>query len=371
MILLKPISWSMEEIDIKNRSYYKTALIIFILLLGLIIFREIRYYLGGFLAAVAMYSLLKGQMIHLTEKLKWSRGLSASIIVLASVIFILIPLTGIGFLVADTISGINLDPAKITTAIDDFVVLIENRFGIEVFTPQNLSFLPQAGGTIMQSVVSGLSSMVINSVIAIFVLYFMLVSYGHFENVILEILPFNENNKAILRQETKLVILSNTVGIPVVAFTQGVLAYVGYLSMGVDSPLVFAVLVAFTTVIPVVGTSLVWVPIGISALLSGDIIRGIILLSYGLLIIGGSDAILRFMLQKRLANIHPLITFFGVLIGLAIFGFWGIIFGPLLLSMFLLLLNMFRHDYIKGSAAEPRVTTTENPKSNILFRKKK
>jgi predicted PurR-regulated permease PerM len=359
----------MEEIKIQNKLHYQTALIIFILLLGLIIFREIRYYLGGLLAAVAMYSLLKEQMIHLTEKLKWSRGLSALIIVLASVIFILIPLTGIGFLVADTISGINLNPAKITTAIDDFVVLIENKFGIEVFTPQNLSLLPQAGSTIMQSIVSGLSSMVINSVIAIFVLYFMLVSYGHFEKVVLEILPFSENNKTILRQETKLIILSNTFGIPVVAFTQGVLAYIGYLSMGVSSPLVFAVLVAFTTVIPVVGTSLVWVPIGISALLSGDIIRGIILLSYGLLIIGGSDAIIRFMLQKKMANIHPLITFFGVLIGLAIFGFWGIIFGPLLLSMFLLLLNMYRHDYIQGSVAEPRVTTTENSQSNILFRK--
>ncbi|HHX32300.1 MAG TPA: AI-2E family transporter [Bacteroidales bacterium] len=361
----------MEEINAHKKTNYRTALIISILLLGLIIFRELRYYLGGFLAAVAMYSLLKGQMIQLTEKLNWSRGLSASIIVLASIIFILIPLTGIGFLVADTISGINLDPAKITMAIDDFAILIENRFGIEVFTPQNLSFLPQAGSTIMQSIVSGLSSMVINSIIAIFVLYFMLVSYGHFENVILEILPFSKNNKAILRQETKLIILSNTVGIPVVALTQGILAYIGYLSMGVSSPLVFAVLVAFTTVIPVVGTSLVWVPIGISALLNGDIVRGIILLSYGLLIIGGSDAILRFMLQKRLANIHPLITFFGVLMGLAIFGFWGIIFGPLLLSMFLLLLNMYRHDYIKGSVAEPRITTTENSNNNILFRKNK
>ena len=361
----------MEEINAHKKTNYRTALIISILLLGLIIFRELRYYLGGFLAAVAMYSLLKGQMIQLTEKLNWSRGLSASIIVLASIIFILIPLTGIGFLVADTISGINLDPAKITMAIDDFAILIENRFGIEVFTPQNLSFLPQAGSTIMQSIVSGLSSMVINSIIAIFVLYFMLVSYGHFENVILEILPFSKNNIAILRQETKLIILSNTVGIPVVALTQGILAYIGYLSMGVSSPLVFAVLVAFTTVIPVVGTSLVWVPIGISALLNGDIVRGIILLSYGLLIIGGSDAILRFMLQKRLANIHPLITFFGVLMGLAIFGFWGIIFGPLLLSMFLLLLNMYRHDYIKGSVAEPRITTTENSNNNILFRKNK
>ena len=361
----------MEENNIQNKTYHKTVLIIFILLFGIIIFREIRYYLGGFLAAVAMYSLLKAQMIHLTEKLKWSRGLSASIIVLASIIFILIPLTGIGFLVTDTISGINLDPAKFTAAIDDFAVSIENKFGIEVFTPQNLSFVPQAGSTIMQSVVSGLSSMVINSIIAIFVLYFMLGSYNHFENVILEILPFKEKNKTIFRQETKSIILSNTVGIPVVALTQGVLAYIGYLSMGVSSPLVFAVLVAFTTVIPVVGTSLVWVPIGISALLSGDIIRGIILLSYGLLIIGGSDAIIRFMLQKKLANIHPLITFFGVLIGLAIFGFWGIIFGPLLLSMFLLLINMYRHDYIDGSSATPRITTTEDVQNNFLFRKKK
>ncbi|MBF6597292.1 MAG: AI-2E family transporter [Fermentimonas sp.] len=361
----------MEEINTHKKSNYRLALIIFILLLGIIIFSEIRYYLGGFLAAIAMYSLLKEQMIHLTEKLKWSRGLSASIIVLASIIFILIPLTGIGFLVADTISGINLDHAEITKTIDDFVVLIENKFKIEVFTPQNLSFLPQAGSTIMQSVVSGLSSMLINSVIAIFVLYFMLYSYGHFENVILEILPFNENNKVILLQETKLIILSNTVGIPVVAFTQGLLAYIGYLSMGVSTPLVFAVLVAFTTVIPVVGTTLVWVPIGISALLSGDLVRGIILLTYGLFIIGGSDAIIRFMLQKRLANIHPLITFFGVLIGLAIFGFWGIIFGPLLLSMFILLLNMYRHDYIKGSAAEPNVITTQNTQTNVLMRMKK
>ena len=102
-------------------------------------------------------------------------------------------------------------------------------------------------------------------------------------------------------------------------------------------------------------------PIGISALLSGDIVRGIILLSYGLLIIGGSDAILR-LCFKRLANIHPLITFWSI-DGTCHFWFWGIIFGPLLLSMFLLLLNMYRHDYIKGSVAEPRITTTEDSKS--------
>lgn len=212
--------------------------------------------------------------------------------------------------------------------------------------------------------------MVINGVIAIFLLYFMLVSYQSLENITHEILPFSEKNKRILREETKSIIQANAIGIPVVAITQGILAYIGYLSFGVSNPLVYAVLVACTTIIPVVGTSLVWVPIGISALTQGDIARGVLLLCYGLLIIGGSDTILRFVLQKRLANIHPLITFFGVIMGLAMFGFWGIIFGPLLISLLLLFFNMYRHDFIPGSTAQPRVTTKEDGKGGILFRKR-
>ena len=357
------------EKDRKN-SVYKYILIGLIILLAVILFREAQPYLGGFLAAFALFSILRGQMAKLVEKRKWSRGLSATIIVLGTLIFILIPVTGIGFLAADTISGIKIDPAAITTALNDFARNVEERLDIRVFTPENLSFVPRAGTSLMQILVSGLSSMLINSVVAIFVLYFMLVSYDTLGGVILEMLPFSEANKSILREETKSIILSNAVGIPVVAITQGILAYLGYMFFGVNNPLVYAVLVAFTTIIPVVGTSLVWAPIGISAILQGDIVRGILLLAYGLLVIGGSDAILRFVLQKKLANIHPLITFFGVIIGLSMFGFWGIIFGPLLISFLILLINMFRHDYIVGSTSIPRVTTQEDQQSNILLRKR-
>lgn len=354
----------------RNSRAYKYILIGLIILLAVILFREAQPYLGGFLAAFALFSILKGQMAKLVEKRKWSRGLSATIIVLGTLIFILIPVTGIGFLAADTISGIEIDPAAITTALNDFARNVEERLDIRIFTPENLSFVPRAGTSLMQILVSGLSSMLINSVVAIFVLYFMLVSYDTLGGVILEMLPFREENKSILREETKSIILSNAVGIPVVAITQGILAYLGYMFFGVNNPLVYAVLVAFTTIIPVVGTSLVWAPIGISAILQGDIVRGILLLAYGLLVIGGSDAILRFVLQKKLANIHPLITFFGVIIGLSMFGFWGIIFGPLLISFLILLINMFRHDYIVGSTSIPRVTTQENQQSNILLRKR-
>ncbi|MDD4776879.1 MAG: AI-2E family transporter [Fermentimonas sp.] len=345
--------------QLQKYSHYRYVLIGLILLLSIIIFTQFRYYLGGFMAAIAMYTILRGYMVKLVEDRNWSRGLSASLIVVGSFIFILIPLTGIGFLAADTISGIEINPERIKSVIGDFATDLERRTGIELFTPENLSFVPEASSSLMQSVVSGLSSMVLNSIIAVFVLYFMLVSYGKLETTLMELLPFSEENKLILKKETKAIILSNTIGIPVVALTQGVFAYIGYIFLGVNTPLVYAVLVAFTTVIPVVGTSLVWVPIGISALLSGDILRGILLLAYGLVVIGGSDAILRFILQKKLANIHPLITFFGVLIGLAMFGFWGIIFGPLLISLLLLLLNMYRYDYIIESTVKLRITSKE------------
>lgn len=342
-----------------------------ILILTIVIFVELRYYLGGLFAAIAMYTIVKMQMIRLVEYRKLNRGLSASIIVVASAIFIIIPLTGIGFLAADTISGISIDTAKITTTINDYANTLESKVGITILTPKILSFIPQLGTSIMQALVSGLSSMVINGLIAVFVLYFMLISYDSMERVILEILPFRDENKIILQQETRSIILSNAIGIPVVALTQGILAYFVFLSLGVNSPLVYAVLVSFTTVIPVVGTSLVWIPLGLNALLQGDILRGALIIIFGLVIIGGSDAVLRFVLQKKLANIHPLITFFGVLIGLAMFGFWGIIFGPLLLSLLHLLFNMYRHDYIKGSTAQPLISTNRVGQSNLFLKKHK
>ena len=102
---------------------------------------------------------------------------------------------------------------------------------------------------------------------------------------------------------------------------------------------------------------IVWIPIGVSILLAGDLMGGLGMLVYGLIIIGGVDNVARFLLQKKLADIHPLITVFGVLIGIPMFGFWGVIFGPLILSLFILFFNMYRHEYVPGSKAEPRVTT--------------
>jgi predicted PurR-regulated permease PerM len=139
---------------------------------------------------------------------------------------------------------------------------------------------------------------------------------------------------------------SNAIGIPLLAVVQGVVATLGYWAAGVPSPILFGFLTGFATVIPIVGTGIVWAPIVVYLGLTGNWIATIGLLAYCLLIVTNIDNIIRLIIQKKMANTHPLITVFGVILGLKLFGFWGIIFGPLMLSMFFLLLDIFKKEFI-------------------------
>lgn len=341
----------------KKETRHKYILIGLLVLLGLIIFQYTRPYMSGFLGAATLYVIVNGQQKYFTQKLNFKKSISALLIVLEVLFFILLPLTGLTFLVIDTVSGISINPHALMEQINDFIDNMEERLGFNIFTPENLAALPKAGSNILQVLGNSVYSFVINVVVILFVLYYMLFNNDEFEMAIREVLPFKEENKQILAEETRLIIQANAVGIPLLAIIQGFFAYLGYLFFGIDNAILYAILTAFSTILPIVGTMIVWIPLGISILLSGDYVNGIALLVYGLFIIGGVDNVARFLLQKKLADIHPLITVFGVLIGIPMFGFWGVIFGPLILSLFILFFNMFRHEYIPGSKAEPRVTT--------------
>ncbi len=341
----------------KKKVRYKYVLIGLLILLGLILFKYTRPYLSGFLGAATLYVIVNRQQKYLTQKLHFKKSLSALLILLEVLFLILIPLTGIAFLVIDTFSGITIDPEAILAQVNTFVESLETRLGFNLFTPENLAIIPKAGTNILQILGNSIYSFVINGIVILFLLYYMLLSNDALEKTMREILPFKEENKQIVAEETRMIIQANAIGIPLLAIIQGIFAYMGYLFFGVDNAILYAILTAFATIIPLVGTTIVWAPIGIGLLLNGDYVNGIGLVLYGFFIIGGVDNVARFLLQKKLADIHPLITVFGVLIGIPMFGFWGVIFGPLIISLFILFFNMYRHEYIPGSKAEPRVTT--------------
>lgn len=344
-----------------RRNNYKFILVSFLIILGVILFKELRVYMSSFLSAATLYVLLKGQMAFLVEKWKFKKGLAATLLTLEGLLFFLVPLTGVAFLVIDTVTGITIDPKEVLDGINSFIASLEDKLEFKIFTPDNLSSLPKIGGNILQSLGAGIYSLIINSIFSMFILFYMLLNYDEFAKMVREILPLKEENKQILGEETKLIIQANAIGIPLLAIIQGIFAYIGYVFFGVDSALLYAILTGFATIIPILGTALIWVPLSIGVILSGDITYGIGLGLYGLFIIGGVDNVARLFLQKWIADIHPLITILGVIIGIPMFGFWGVIFGPLLLSLFVLFFNMYRHDFIPGSNAQPRVTTTPKP----------
>ena len=90
---------------------------------------------------------------------------------------------------------------------------------------------------------------------------------------------------------------------------------------------------------------LIYLPSFIILLYNGNITCGVFLLFFGLIVVGSVDNLFRFWLQKKIGDTHPLITILGVIIGLKIFGFIGLIFGPILISIVLLLLNLYNREY--------------------------
>ncbi len=360
-----------------NYAVFIWAILIPILVLAFIFGREALPYLSGFLGALTLFSILRGQMRFLTTKWHFPRWLAALLLLMEALFFFLLPLAGIASMLVDLFSHNHVDLNEWYHQAVQWIDEVKESIGFdfvrkdEFFVNQVLPTLTRVGQTFTTKIVMGVYSMIINSVVLLFVLYYMLYEREYFETSIRELLPFTEENKRILVAETQRIIAANAVGIPLLAVIQGGFAYVGYMFFGIESALFYAVLTAFSTIIPMIGTMVVYVPLALSLGFGGSWGMCVGLLLYGFFIIGGVDNVIRFVLQKSLADIHPLITVFGVIFGMSIFGFWGIIFGPLLLSLLVLLLNIFRHDYIPGSVAQTQIAREKKGAWIERFRLKK
>lgn len=133
-----------------------------------------------------------------------------------------------------------------------------------------------------------------------------------------------------------------TVVIPVI---QAFLAAFGFYLIGIPA-FFLAVLTGFAALVPVVGTALVWLPVSLYLMFTGKIAAGALLLLYGFLVIGVIDNVLRAYLLKKRTEVHHLWIFFSILGGVGLFGFWGIIYGPLTLALAVTLLHIYELEFV-------------------------
>lgn len=329
-----------------KEQYWKYSLITILLILGVVLFIEMTPFFGGIMGASTLYILVRKQLFYLIEKKHWNRSLAALLLIGETILCFLIPLSLAVWLFVNKIQYINLDPTILINSAEHIAQLIKQKTGYNVLETTNvmsvISILPKIG----QIVMGGISGFGINTAVLILILYFMLIGGRKMEKYIYEILPFNKENKKNVVKEINRIVTSNALGIPLLAIIQGLIALLGYWLFDTPSPFFFGLLTCFATIIPVVGTGLVWLPVVIYMGLSGNWLHAIGLMTYALIVITNVDNLIRFILQKKMADTHPLITIFGVIIGLSLFGFMGIIFGPLLISLFILCFKMFKTEYL-------------------------
>lgn len=331
--------------DLKAQ-YWRYSLITIIIILGGVITYESLPFFSGVLGACTIYILVRNQMKYLTEQKKIKNGISVVIILLEVILCFLIPVFLALWLLANRISNMDLQPNILIKTIQHFVELLHQKTGYNLLSNENVSSLTSGITSFAQKIINQISSFVMNCVVLIFFLYFMLQGGKKMEKYIYEALPFSERNKKELLNSTKIMIRSNAIGIPLLGIIQGGIATIGYIIFDTPDPIIFGFLTCFATIIPIVGTAFIWAPLCLYMGLTGDWINAIGLTLFALIIISNVDNLVRFMLQKKLADTHPLITIIGAIIGLSMFGFWGVIFGPLLISLFLICFDIFKKEYI-------------------------
>lgn len=329
-----------------KEKYWKYSLITLILGLGALIVGELWAFVNGLLGAFTIFVLVRRQMITLTERWHWPRVVATVTVLVEVAVVILGPLSLIGWATVERVQHINMDISGLQQMVDEIDRELKRRFGYDLFTFDNLTMATGYLSRGVQYVIGQVSSMAVTIIVLVFFLYFILVDFRHIERYVYDLLPFKEEHRLRVVNEIYRMVRSNAVGIPLIALVQGAIAYAAYLFFGIPSALLFALLTCFATIIPIIGTGIVWVPLVVYLLILGRWIDAAGLAVYCSIILINIDNVVRFILQKRLADTHPLITVFGVILGLSVFGFWGIIFGPLLISMFLLLVNIFKEEYL-------------------------
>lgn len=333
-----------------KEQYWKYSLIIFIIGLGILLFRQAQPFMNGILGGFTLYILLRNFSNWLQTKIK--SLLAVWMITIGVTLFILIPVSLFSWAIVSQISGMHFDTQAIIQPAHQVIDIIEERTGFDLLSEKSLSFMVVQASSIGQKIMTGVSDLIVNLAVAIMLMFFMLWEGRKMEHYVSTIMPFEESNKREVLNKIQLMVRSNAIGIPLLAVIQGIISLGGYLLCDAPNPYLTALLTAFASIIPLVGTALIWIPVSIYFLIMGEWINALILLGYGGIIISQCDNLIRFLLQKKMANIHPLITIFGVVAGLPIFGFMGIIFGPLLVSLFLLFLDMFRKEYLLDGTEE-------------------
>lgn len=306
----------------------------------------------AFLGAVVLYVLFRPFYGYLRHAKKWPNWLATWTIMLSTFLLLVLPLLTVVMMIGNKLSSLLINTEQIIAIIDQVQVFFGMKINDDMAIEQLISFIQNNlfGG--VSSLLNGVLGAIFTLGMMYFMLYFMLNSHHIFEKNILKYMPFKPENSIRFGAELRSSTYSNVLGQGFIAFVQGSLLSLGFIIFNISDPLFWGVICFFLSFLPVVGAPIVFVPAGLIAIASGHSSDGYGILLWGFILVTNIDNVIRYFISKYMSNTHPLISIIGVIIGIPVFGILGLVFGPLLISWFFLLLKIYEEGTDEGEEEE-------------------
>ncbi|HYL21827.1 MAG TPA: AI-2E family transporter [Gemmatimonadales bacterium] len=324
-----------------DTNHQRAALLV--LLLGVALVIALAPYATGLIGIPVLYAVFTPAHEWLARRV--SAKLAASLVVLLALFLIVVP--GVSF------AGLIASQAQAMAA----GVIQSPLLGrLKELKPGGIDLGPRLAdlganvvswiGSSAFGLIGTAARVALNLTISLFGLFYLLLRPGETWDAVRPYIPFSARNTEQLRQRFRDVTHSTIIGTGVTAVVHGALVGVGFFVTGLPNALFWSVVTMVFSILPVVGSGLVWGPGALSLLLDHRAVPAIGLAVWGLFVVGNVDYFIRPMIFRRWANIHPLVTLIGALAGVPYFGILGLLIGPLALSYFFELLKMYGEEYL-------------------------
>ncbi len=314
-----------------------------------VLFWNLRFFLPALLGAYTFYVLLRGLQFYLTERWKWPTRVAATVLVLLSFIAVLLPLNWVFGMLRNRVVSLFQNSDQLLQNAERIIRSLEAQYGLTLLTPENVKNLSDWSVQQAQSLI-GATVNGIGLVLAMYlILWFMLTEGKKMEHSFFNWLPLRRENVEYIRKHLNDMVWSNALGIPLMGLVQGFVALLMYWLLGVEDPWLWFAVTFVSGMLPVVGVALAYVPLTLMLLANGQEWQALLIFLYSFIVVGSVDNLARMWLLKKIGHTHPLITLFGVIAGLKMFGFIGFVFGPIMISLFILLLKIYHKEFHQGA----------------------
>lgn len=338
-------------------------------------------YFGAVMWAVVAAILFEPTTHRLTDDLRGRRNLAAGIVLLVLLALIIIPAILLGAslvqevtVIYDKISSgqINIGRmvSSVRSSLPDSLERLVVRYGLADFESVRRQFgAGIASGlqgivTRLVSAGQGALSFIAALGVMLYLTFFLLRDGRKYGSLISDALPLRPHLRERLINNFIVVVRATMKGTVVVAVLQGLVGGIVFSLLGIEGALLWGVLMGFFSLLPAVGTGLIWVPMSGYLLLTGQIWQGAVMVFCGLFVIGMIDNLLRPILVGRDTRLPDFVVLIATLAGLELFGLNGFIVGPVIAALFISIWTLMREMRDSKGMIDPDAIETEDQRAD-------